>query len=265
MIMQHHDSTTTHPGKGATPAAKAGRAAEGPTKPPAHDIVSALLVEHRHAGRLLDVLEDRLAAVARGEPVDREAFHAGMTYMTQHLDGYHHLREDAMFARLVERDPHLAKVIEKVKGEHRSIGATGKRLLGALERLSRDGHRDEGGVVSGVRDYVGAMRRHMAVEEDRIFARARQVLDQHDLAEIDRAFMHVIDPIFEASVRDAYAAYSPLVRLLAEQPAVRQALGALESLFESAVTLGEALFGETSRAPGVQKPARAEAALKAPR
>jgi len=53
----------------------------------------------------------------------------------------------------------------------------------------------------------------------------------------------VIDPLFEAAVEDAFAAYSPLVRYLVEQPVVRGALGTLDTLYRSAETLGEILFG----------------------
>ena len=216
--------------------------------PSAHDVVSALQAEHRYASLLLDVLEEGLAPASRGQPPDREALLAGMTYMTRHLDGYHHVREDAMFARLVKRDPHLAKSIAKVEREHRSIGSAGKKLVAALARPAQGSRDDDDGVIAGVFEYVGAMRAHMDLEERELFPRARELLDEHDLAEVDRAFMRVVDPIFEATVREAYAAYPPVVRYLAEQPAIQQAVGALDSFLDSALTLGEALFGDTRRA-----------------
>lgn len=221
----------------------------------AHDVVSALQAEHRYAARLLDVLEESVATVSDSQPLDRDALRAGMTYMTQHLDGYHHRREDALFAQLVRRDPHLAKSITKVKREHRSIGAAGEELLAALEQSSRSSRRNEAGVISGVNDYVKAMRAHMALEEGEIFPRARQLLDEHEFAEIDQAFTRVIDPIFEASMRDAYSTYSPVIRYLVERSATQQALGALDSLLDSALTLGETLFGGV--VPGRHTSARA--------
>jgi len=214
----------------------------------AHDVVSALQAEHRYAARLLDVLDEKLAAASHGKPLDRDAVRAVMTYMTQHLDGYHHRREDAMFARLGKRDPHLAKGIAAIESEHRTIGAAGKKLLGALEG-SPHGGGDEARVVSGTRNYVSAMRAHMNVEERDLLPRAREVLDEHDLEAIDRDFARVVDPIFEASVRDAYAAYTPVVRSLVEEPAVRQTLGALDAFFASALTLADTLFGGTIEAP----------------
>ena len=259
-------ATAGRPRQGITPAPKARRPARKTSGPfSAHDVVSALQAEHRYASLLLDVLEDRLAAVSRGEPLDPEALLAGMTYMTRHLDEYHHVREDALFALLAKRDPDSAKCIAKVKREHRSIGSAGKRLLAALERFSPAGRGGHAEVISGVRDYVSAMRAHMSLEERELFPRARQLLDEHDRGEIDRAFMRVVDPIFEATVKDAYAAYSPVVRYLAEQPAIQQIVSALNDFLDSAETLGETIFGDRSVAPPARKAARPEVARRASR
>ena len=248
-------SSTTASNDGELRDAKQVRTAEGSAKRlPAHDVVGALYVEHRYVARLLDVLEAQVAAVSRGQSLDREASLGVMSYMTQHPDAYHHPREDAMFARLAKRDPRLAKRIAEIQRAHATIGTAGRQLLTGLEQLSRDSRADDG-VASGIGDYVSAMREHMAIEERDLFPRAREVLDDHDLAEVDQAFRRVIDPIFEASVRDAYAAYSPVVRYLAEQPAVRQAVGVLDKFLESALTLEESLFGAApGGAPSARKP-----------
>lgn len=224
----------------------------------ANDVVGALFAEHRYVARLLEVLDEQLAMVSRGQPLDRQASLAVMTYMTEYPDTYHHPREDAMFVRLAKRDPHLVKRIAEVERAHRTIGSAGKQLLAALQRLGADRRVDEATVASGMADYVSALREHMAIEERDLFPRARQVLDDHDLAEIDRAFRRVVDPIFEASVRDAYGAYSPVFRYLIEQPAVKQALQVVDSFYESALTLGELVFGEEKeKAPSLRRPAPA--------
>ena len=266
--MRNTSSTTVRgAGKGAARNTEAGASAQGSAKhPPPPDVVSALYAEHRYAARLLDLLAAQTAAISHGRPFDRDASRAAMTYMTQHLDGYHHPREDAMFVRLEKRDPHLAKRIAEIERAHRTIGSAGKQLLAALEALGPDSRAEGAGVASRIGEYVDAMREHMTIEERDLFPRARQLLDERDLAEVDRAYRRVVDPIFEASVADAYAAYPPVVRYLAEQPALQQAVGAIDRFYESALTLGEALFGATpGERPGTDKPAPPEAARKARR
>jgi len=242
--MASRSSTTARhadkPARPATPVVPPAKATVA--KLPAPDVVGALYAEHQYAARLLDVLDEQVAAVARGEPLDREASLGVMTYMTRHPDAYHHPREDAMFARLVKRDPGLAKRIAQVQKDHRTIGSDGKKLLVALERLQQDSREDKR-VAALIAHYARALRDHMAIEEQDLFPRARQVLDDHDLAEVDRALRRVLDPIFEAEVRDAYAAYSPVVRYLAEQPAIQSAVGLLDAFYQSASTLGEVMFG----------------------
>jgi hemerythrin-like domain-containing protein len=225
-----------------------------PKRNSSHDVVAALLVEHRHVARLLDVLEQQSEAAAGGAPIDRDALRSVMHYMTEFPDTYHHPREDAMFVRLAKRDPGLRKCIAAIERAHRTIGEAGKELLAAAQRAP--GRRaDESGLAARIRDYVGAQREHMTIEERDLFPRARQLLDAADLAAIERDFRRMTDPIFEASVRDAYAAYPALVRMLVEQPAVRQALDLVDSFYESASTFGELLFGgAAAQWPSVLEP-----------
>lgn len=158
-----------------------------------------------------------------------------------------------MFVRLAKRDLRLKKQIAAVERAHRTIGADGQALLAALQRQPR-GDADASVLAPRIGAYVGALREHMAIEERELFPRARQLLDEADLAAIERDFRRVTDPLFEASVRDAYAAYPAVVRMLVEQPAVRQLLDVLDSVYESASTLGEVLFGGAASGPGVREP-----------
>ncbi len=245
-----------------SPAKRSAAKRSAAKRLPPHDVVGALFVEHRYVARLLAVLDAQVEAASRGQPIDWRAALGVMQYMTSNPDRYHHPREDAMFARLVKRDPGLAKRIAEIQRAHRTIGAAGKRLLAALERFERSADGGHAGVVSRIGDYVGAMREHMAIEERDLFPRARAVLDDGDLEEIDRAFARVTDPFFEAELRDAYAAYSPVVRYLVEQPAVRRAFEVLEAFYASAGSLGEVLFG--AGGPGASPTLRADAAPASP-
>ena len=223
-----------------------------------HDVVGALYAEHRYVARLLEVLDAQVKAASRDQPLDWRAALGVMQYMTSSPDRYHHPREDAMFVRLVKRDPRLSKRIAEIRRAHRIIGAAGKRLLAALERFERSSDGDRARIASRIGAYVVTMREHMAIEERDLFPRAQAVLDDGDLEEIDHAFVRVIDPFFEAELRDAYAAYSPVVRYLVEQPAVRRAFEVVEAFYSSAGSLGEVLF--RAGAAGASPPPRADAA-----
>jgi hemerythrin-like domain-containing protein len=227
-----------------------------PKKKPSHDVVAALIVEHRHMARLLDALDQQLSVASHGGRIDREAVRSVMHYMTEHPDAYHHPREDAMFARLERRDPGLRKRIAAIERAHRTLGAAGKKLLAAAEREPGRADNDSE-LAARIGAYVSAQREHMTIEERDLFPRARQLLDGDDLAAIDRDFRRVTDPIFEASVRDAYAAYPAVVRMLVEQPAVRQVFDLVDSVYESAAAFGELLLGAPATpTPAPSKPAR---------
>ena len=131
-----------------------------PKKKPSHDVVAALIVEHRHMARLLDALDQQLSVASRGGRIDREAVRSVMHYMTEHPDAYHHPREDAMFARLERRDPGLRKRIVAIERAHRTLGAAGKELLAAAER--KPGRADQRSVrPRAVADAYRYLRRHL--------------------------------------------------------------------------------------------------------
>ena len=253
--MQAKTSTTVRASRKAPPPAarRARRAKSATPNADARDVVAALYAEHGYAARLVDLLDRQRTALLHGRPIDREASIAAMLYMTGHNDAYHHPREDAMFARLAKRDASLVKRIAEIEKAHRTIGAAGKRLLAALQRADKPEATDAVRLATRIGDYVDAMREHMTLEERDLFPRARQLLDDDDLAKIDRAFRRVVDPVFEASVGAAYAEYPPLVRYLAEEPSLREALSVLDALFDSALTLGDRLFSgaavDASRSP----------------
>ena len=195
--MQKRRSTAAArvPDPPVTPRPGPPRAAKrSATHRPTYDVVGALYAEHQYVARLLEILEHQISAAAHAKPLDREASIAVMSYMTEYPDAYHHPREDAMFARLAKRDSSLLARIAEIKRAHRTIGAAGKKLLAALQRLEGNTRVDEGSVISLMNDYVKALREHMSIEERDLFQRAREVLDERDLEEIDRAFARVIDP-----------------------------------------------------------------------
>jgi len=257
-------SPTTGRRSTATPASRGSATARPAKRVAPHDVVAALVAEHRYSARLLEILEQQLDLVARGRPLDREAARGVMSYMTEYPDAYHHPREDAMFVQLAKRDPASKKRIAEIGRAHRTIGAAGRALLAALQRERRRA-ADDSDVASRIGEYIGALREHMAIEERELFPRARRLLDEADLAAIERDFRRVTDPIFEASVRDAYAAYPTLVRTLVEQPAVREFLDALDSVVDSASTLAEVLWSGTATVSTGRPPRARPSAGAAPR
>src|SRR5215510_2669318 len=88
--------------------------------------------EHVNFARLLDLLERQVAAFQRGERPNYELTGNIVYYLRTFADRFHHPREDAAFARLVERDPNTQLMINRVLQEHRVIAAAGAEFCNRL-------------------------------------------------------------------------------------------------------------------------------------
>jgi hemerythrin-like domain-containing protein len=133
--------------------------------------------------------------------------HGVMRYMTNYPDRFHHPKEDLVFRKLVERDPSCGPQVDHLLGDHVQILAQGAELLALIDRCRADPKRAETFVLrKSAHKYIGHLRRHMDVEELRLFPRAQQVLRPEDWAEIDANMRPILDPVFGETVAAEFRA-----------------------------------------------------------
>ena len=90
--------------------------------------------EHVNFARLLDLLESQVAAFHRAERPNYDLMGNIVYYLRNFADRFHHPREDAAFARLVERDPDMRSAINRLLQEHRVIATAGDELFNRLKK-----------------------------------------------------------------------------------------------------------------------------------
>ncbi|MDT8408410.1 MAG: hemerythrin domain-containing protein [Wenzhouxiangellaceae bacterium] len=145
-------------------------------------------LRYDHAGlsrmlRAIDSMVDRLATQPEAvQPALVEAF----GYLLDYQHGYHHPREDRLFEKIRAKQPALADTLEKLAQEHE----TGERETAQLaEDLAAAGPdqlrgRQGQGLSARIHGYIRHTRLHMRDEEAVFYARAEQVLNNADWAEI---------------------------------------------------------------------------------
>ena len=174
--------------------------------------ISLWHAEHRHFTRLLDLLERQVAAFHADDQPNFELMLDLVSYLRYFPDRYHHPREDVAFARLVERDPALKPVIDRLLQEHRVIAAAGAELLKYLQQVVDDVVVERARVEAAAATYLVYYRRHMALEDSDIVPRAEQLLTDEDWQAVVAAIPHGADPLFG---EDSDARYRELRRQIA--------------------------------------------------
>jgi len=168
------------------------------------DPLSAWHTEHMRFRRLLDYLEQQMAAFRAGEDPDYDLMRDVVHYLHHYADRFHHPREDVAFERLAQRDPGCGLQVKKLSQEHRAIDVAGEALLKHLEDILEGVMTERATVEAAAALYLVYFRQHIATEENMILQRAAKILTREDWAAVAAAVPEVPDPLFGEDVDARY-------------------------------------------------------------
>lgn len=170
------------------------------------DTLAVWHAEHVNFARLLDLLEEQVAAFQRGEHPNYELMATIVYYMRNFGDRVHHPREDVAFARLVERDQGAQLVINRLLQEHRVIAMVGEELLNRLNEAEGDILAPRAALEAASATYLVYYRNHLSTEERYVMPRAARLLTQEDWATVAAAVPVSPDPLFGNNVQERFKA-----------------------------------------------------------
>jgi hemerythrin-like domain-containing protein len=169
-------------------------------------MIEILREEHRNIEKLLRVLEQELNVFDRRERPDYEVMRAVIDYFQDYPDRCHHPKEDLLFARLQARDAEVAASIGDLGAEHEQGTERLYRLAQTLESILTDHDLPRDTFDRVVRDFIACERRHIDMEERRLFPAALETLRPEDWTAIDARLDDKGDPLFAAPVEAKFDA-----------------------------------------------------------
>lgn len=149
-----------------------------------NDLVAVWRAEHVNFARLLDLLEKQVVAFHQGERPNYDLMLDIVYYLRHYADEVHHLQEDIVFTRLLERDPNMKPQIDRLRQEHRVIGAAGEQLLKHLDEVVGGALEPRSIVEAAAATYFVYYRQHLAAEDKEVIPRAAQLLTPDDWAAV---------------------------------------------------------------------------------
>ncbi|CAD6563147.1 hemerythrin domain-containing protein [Paraburkholderia sabiae] len=164
------------------------------------DSLSVWHTEHVSFSRLLDLLEEQLAVLRRGESPNYGLMNDILYYMRNFSDRIHHPREDVAYARLAKHDPGIQVVVNRVLQEHRVVSAAGDELLNRINEAAGDVIISRTALEAATATYLVYQRHHISTEERDLMPRAAQVLTEQDWAAVDAVVSASPDPRFGEKV-----------------------------------------------------------------
>jgi hemerythrin-like domain-containing protein len=166
--------------------------------------IAAWHAEHVHFTRLLDLFEKEVGVFHAEEQPNYELMLDIVHYLRYYPDRFHHPREDAAFARLVERDPELELPIARRLQEHRVIAVAGETLLAQLQAVIEEAIVARSALETVAATYLVYYRHHLATEEREVIPRAAELLTPEDWAAVAAAVPAGADPLFGQDSEERY-------------------------------------------------------------
>ncbi|MEQ8228527.1 MAG: hemerythrin domain-containing protein [Rhodospirillales bacterium] len=162
------------------------------------EIIAQLRDDHRNLARLLDLMAREIRRFETGERPDYELIESILEYVINFPDIFHHPLEDAVLARLKERDPETIEEIGDLHIEHEKLGRLTRRFAAAVRNVMQDETLPRDWFVGVASDYLSFQRNHMQMEEVVFFPAAFKTLTDSDWKEISNIQKRDSDPVFES-------------------------------------------------------------------
>lgn len=170
------------------------------------NLVEQLHEDHVNVSKVLDLIEQEVERARNEEMPNLDLLEDAMRYMINYSDLIHHAKEDSVFDRLVEKEPDVAKQVEVLRGEHRTLAELSASFLEIVKAAESGDFVRRDDVIRRGTEYVEFLRSHMDAEEVNVLKRARTVLSEQDLKDIDAQYTARRDPLMEESLEKEYAA-----------------------------------------------------------
>jgi hemerythrin-like domain-containing protein len=158
--------------------------------------VSAWREEHVYFLRLLALLKRQVEVFHTDARPNYGLMLDIISYLRDYGDEVHHPREDVAFARLAQRAPDLAPVLERLRRQHRVIAHAGEKLSDLLSAILGDAIVAVADVETAAATYLVYYGNHIAEEDEDIVPRAGELLTPEDWEAVHHAVPAGHDPLF---------------------------------------------------------------------
>lgn len=183
-----------------------------------HEALDVIRAEHEALAAVLSTLL-ALNEPGRAAPADFKPWRAMLLYIDEFPERLHHVKEsEVLFARLRQRAPLAASVLDRLDREHERGEAAIRELQHALLAYELLGPSRRAEFTDALTRYAGFYFEHMRTEEREVLPLAEQVLTPQDWQEIDAAFRSNHDPLTGHAPDAVYAGLFQLIASITPAP-----------------------------------------------
>lgn len=140
-------------------------------------LVEMLHEDHLGMVALVDLLDEQVAVMRRGDDADYHLMLEIAQYFTSFTDAQHHPCEDRLYEALRERRHEMARALDSLSREHEELTVLGAHMRDLLKAADVGEMTSREKILAACQAYVARQRDHMNVEETLLMPAAAEHLD----------------------------------------------------------------------------------------
>lgn len=183
-----------------------------------HRAIDIIRAEHEALGAVLTTL---LALNKAGQtpPADFKPLRAMLLYIDDFPEKLHHVKEtEVLFARLRQRAPEAADVLDRLDREHERGELAIRNLQHALLAYELLGPSRRAAFVEALERYAKFYFDHMRTEERDVLPLAERALTEADWHDVEAAFSSNRDPLTGHTPDEEYVELFRLIATITPAP-----------------------------------------------
>ncbi|MDF2182748.1 hemerythrin domain-containing protein [Neptuniibacter sp. CAU 1671] len=169
-------------------------------------ILQELHQDHINLSRLLNLLEHEVANLQQGEAADLNLLADVIRYISEYADGYHHPREDELYAFFAGRNAKLDQELGCCVDEHHGLTQHTRILRQTLDDVLNDAVVPMTQLVEQLVLFLEEQKAHLDHEEGQLFPMIRLIAEAEDWALLAEELPNRQDPLFGAQLAAEYSA-----------------------------------------------------------
>ncbi len=160
--------------------------------------------QHRNIARLIDLLEREIGVVENGGNPNVSMLQDIMQYIIRYVDVAHHPLEERLIARFEEAEGQSVGEVEECKKQHEEVISLGQNFNAVVEAVREEQLVERTEFVRAGREYIDFQRKHMDLEEGRVFPTLKRALSDEELQAVGDEVEQSRDPLFGGIVEKEY-------------------------------------------------------------
>ncbi|WP_293267815.1 hemerythrin domain-containing protein [Neptunomonas sp.] len=176
-------------------------------------VISELQQDHVNLSKLLEILDKKIIKLKDGNQPNIGLMADVIGYIANYAEGYHHPKEDEVFAFFKGRDTKLDGVMQECEVAHTNLKGFAHALLEVIDGVLHDAVMPMDNFIEKLEDFVRNEKKHLDFEEASVFPVLNEVATDADWKAVEAGLPIENDPLFGEKRSEEYKAlYVELMR-----------------------------------------------------